>query len=73
MQHFFDFLSNFFDSLAGLFVAMGLTALLICGAFSLFTPSQATKIEFAKAGLQECPNPEAKGTTIWLRECLPTK
>lgn len=64
---------NFFDFLSGLFVGFGLATLLISGAFSLFAPSQATKIEFAKAGLQECPNPESKGTTIWLRECLPTK
>lgn len=68
-MNFFDF----FGSLPGLFVVLGLTALLICVGISLFTPSQATKIEFAKAGLQECPNPESKGTTIWLRECLPHK
>lgn len=68
-------MSNFFESFTGFVATIVLAFIFVAGTIYLCTDhiSPTQQLEFAKAGLQQCPNPAHPTQTIWLRECLPLK
>lgn len=69
-------MSDFFDSFPGLILVFAFAFVMIITTLHLTSnePTANQQIEFAKAGLQQCPNPQGTvNSTIWLRECLPLK